>query len=73
MGQGWLDTGRCQSSKRQANFLENCRADLGGICNKLEVLVEQGHRKTRLACARKLLKKAEMSYKVFMDSMAHYK
>lgn len=71
-GADWLDTGRRRSSKRQGYFLENCRADLGGICKKLEVLW-QGHRKTRLTCARKLLKKVEIFYKVFMDSMAHYK
>lgn len=68
-----MDTGGCGCANRQRYSLEKWRADLGGTCKRLEVLVRQGHRRAQLACARKLLKKAEISYKVSADTMALYK
>lgn len=55
------------------NFLEMYGVDPGGICKMLEVLVRQGTWEDMVACARKLLNKAEISCKVSMDFMAHYK
>lgn len=46
---------------------------LGGVFEKLENRVRQWDRKTWLACARKLLKKAEIPFKSSMNFMAHYK
>jgi len=53
--------------------LEKCRGHLGGGLEKLENLVRQWNRKTWLTCARKLLKKAEISFKFSVNFMAHYK
>lgn len=53
--------------------LEECSSHLGGVFEKLENLVRQWNRKTWLTCARKLLKKAEISFKFSMNFTAHYK
>ena len=53
--------------------LVKCMGHLGGDLVKLEDLVRQWNRKTWLACARKLLKKAEISFEFSMNFMAHYK
>lgn len=57
----------------KGDSLEKCMGHLGGVFEKLENRVRQWDRKTWLACARKLLKKAEIPFKFSMNFMAHYK
>lgn len=41
-GAGWMDSGGMDVLTGKDDSLEKCRANLGGVCEKLQDLVRQG-------------------------------